>query len=101
MYLVNYATNDDFACYVDDHGDCNNVFDLAEPRGVIYESQTKAIDHTLEMMEADAYECGDYVNLTAVADMDRTDSDMLVFQIMTQENELYGVLHLRKISVIQ
>lgn len=63
MYLMNYATVEDFNAYTDDHGNCKSGMDLAEPQGTLHRSLAGAIDSALRHLEEEAVEAGEYLSL--------------------------------------
>ncbi len=48
IYLANWATPTDWACYEDDHGNCENMEDLARPVGMVFTKVEHAMAAAME-----------------------------------------------------
>lgn len=102
-YLVNYATADDWDCYMDDHGDSETIEDLAQPRGRLFAELEDAF-HAFRSEYLDAFNdptLEDYNDLNLYVEADEDDG--LILRVYAPNGPdaptLHFVMIARKIEV--
>jgi hypothetical protein len=97
-YIVHLATQADFDCYVDDHGDCNSVGDLARPCGIVTFDLEQYIENNIQTLE-EQHERSYMTLLELEVVALGTDADGYMTYNLISDGEIYAVVCATKFAL--